>query len=115
MRSQRSGQATFIPLDTIKVKPINDRLRSLAKGTRLAVEIVLCDPSVERAVHHACGNALICDTMEIARHVSYDRDQDVKGACPLGINDRSDWIGSCDIGWHGNPQEWSYYRWPKFS
>jgi structural maintenance of chromosome 1 len=79
MRSQRSGQATFIPLDTIKVKPINDRLRSLAKGARLAVEVILCDPSVERAVHHACGNALVCDTMEIARHVSYDRGQDVKG------------------------------------
>ncbi|CAG8670941.1 475_t:CDS:10, partial [Acaulospora colombiana] len=78
MRSQRSGQATFIPLDTIKVKPINDRLRSLSKGARLAVEVVLCDPSVERAVHHACGNALICDTMEIARHISYDRGQDVK-------------------------------------
>ncbi|KAG8819272.1 Structural maintenance of chromosomes protein 1 [Serendipita sp. 399] len=71
MRSQRSGQATFIPLDTIKVKPINDRLRSLAKGARLAVEVIQCDASVERAVHHACGNALICDTLDIARDISY--------------------------------------------
>ncbi|CAG7853227.1 Structural maintenance of chromosomes protein 1 AltName: Full=Chromosome segregation protein smc1; AltName: Full=Cohesin complex subunit psm1 [Serendipita indica DSM 11827] len=78
MRNQRAGQATFIPLDTIKVKPINDRLRSLAKGARLAVEVVQCDPSVERAVHHACGNALICDTMDIAREVSFGRGQDVK-------------------------------------
>ncbi|KAG9048939.1 Structural maintenance of chromosomes protein 1 [Serendipita sp. 407] len=78
MRSQRSGQATFIPLDTIKVKPVNDRLRSLAKGARLAVEVIQCDASVERAVHHACGNALICDTLDIARDVSYGRGQEVK-------------------------------------
>jgi len=32
MRNQRAGQATFIPLDTIQVKPINDKLRTFAKG-----------------------------------------------------------------------------------
>ena len=80
MRTQRAGQATFIPLDTIKFKPLNDRLRSLERGARLAVDVIQFDPSVERAIHHACGNALVCDNMEIARKVCYDKGQDIKGA-----------------------------------
>lgn len=79
MRNQRAGQATFIPLDTIQVKPINDKFRSAAKGARLAVDVIQFDAAVERAMHHACGNSLVCDTMDIARTVAYDRGQEVKG------------------------------------
>lgn len=80
MRNQRAGQATFIPLDTIQVKPINDKFRAFAKGARLAVDVIQYEPAMERAIHHACGNALVCDTMEVARYVCYEKDQEVKGA-----------------------------------
>lgn len=80
MRNQRAGQATFIPLDTIQVKPINDKFRSFAKGARLAVDVIQYEPAVERAIHHACGNALVCDTMEVARYVCFEKGQEVKGA-----------------------------------
>ena len=79
MRIQRGGQATFIPLDTIQVKPINDKYRSFAKGARLAVDVIQYDYAVERAMHYACGNALVCDTMDVARYVCYDKGQEVKG------------------------------------
>ncbi|GJJ15239.1 hypothetical protein Clacol_009515 [Clathrus columnatus] len=78
LRNQRAGQATFIPLDTIQVKPINDKFRSFAKGARLAVDCIQFDPTLERAMHHACGNALVCDTMEVAKYVCYDKGQEVK-------------------------------------
>lgn len=78
MRNQRAGQATFIPLDTIQVKPVNFKFRSFAKGARLAVDVISCDVAVERAVHHACGNALVCDTMEVARYVCYEKSQEIK-------------------------------------
>jgi structural maintenance of chromosome 1 len=32
MRDQRAGQATFLPLDTISVKPIQEKYRSFVKG-----------------------------------------------------------------------------------
>lgn len=83
MRNQRVGQATFIPLDTIQVKPINDKYRSFAKGARLAVDVIQFDPAVERAMHHACGNALVCDTMDVARYVCWEKGQEVKGMCML--------------------------------
>jgi len=81
MRNQRAGQATFLPLDTLKVKPINDKFRSFAKGARLAVDVIQFEPTVERAMHHACGNALVCDTMEVAKFVTWEKGQEVKGKC----------------------------------
>ncbi|RDX49778.1 cohesin complex subunit psm1 [Lentinus brumalis] len=78
MRNQRAGQATFIPLDTIQVKPVNDKFRAFAKGARLAVDVITYDPAVERAMHHACGNALVCDSMEVAKYVCYEKGQEVK-------------------------------------
>lgn len=79
MRNQRAGQATFLPLDTLKVKPINDKYRSFAKGARLAVDVIQFEPAVERAMHHACGNALVCDTMEVAKFVTWEKGQEIKG------------------------------------
>jgi structural maintenance of chromosome 1 len=79
MRVQRAGTATFIPLETIQAKPINDKYRSFAKGARLAIDVISYDPSVERAMQHACGNALVCDSMEVARFVCYEKGQEVKG------------------------------------
>jgi len=83
MRNQRAGQATFIPLDTIQVKSISDKFRAFTKGTRLAVDVVQYEPAIQRAIHHACGNALVCDSMEVARYVCYEKGQEVKGVCVI--------------------------------
>ena len=79
MRNHRAGHATFIPLDSIQVKPISDKYRSFAKGARLAVDVIGYEPAVERAFQYACGNALVCDTMDVARYVVFDKGQEVKG------------------------------------
>lgn len=79
LRTQRAGQATFLPLDTISVKPVNDKYRSFAKGARLAVDVIQYEPAVERAMQHACGNALVCDTLEVAKYVCWEKGQEVKG------------------------------------
>jgi structural maintenance of chromosome 1 len=73
------GSATFIPIDTIKVNPVNERFRNLATGARLAIDLIKHDPIYERAVHYACGNTIICDSTQIARHVVYDKGNEVKG------------------------------------
>ena len=78
MRVQRAGQATFIPLETIQVTRVNDKFRTFAKGAHLAIDVINFDAGVERAMQHACGNALICDSLDVARHVCYDRGQEVK-------------------------------------
>ena len=78
MRNQRAGQATFVPLDTIQVKPTNDKLRSLGTGSRLAIDVIKYDPVLERAFQHACGSALVCDTVEIAKDRAYNKGVQVK-------------------------------------
>ncbi|KAM0787898.1 hypothetical protein ACM66B_003947 [Microbotryomycetes sp. NB124-2] len=78
LRGAQAGVATFIPLETVQAKPPNDKFRSYARGARLAIDVITFDASVERAMQFACGNALICDTLEIAKHVCYDKGQEVK-------------------------------------
>lgn len=78
MKSQRAGQATFIPLDTIQIKTVPERLRNFTKGARLAIDCIQYAPAVERAMQHACGSSLICDTMAIAKYVCYEKAQEVK-------------------------------------
>ena len=43
------------------------------------MDVVQHEAAIERAIHHACGNALVCDTMEVARYVCYEKGQEVKG------------------------------------
>jgi len=78
LKIQRLGAASFIPLDSIKVTPVNERLRNLATGARLAIDVIKHDPIYERAVQYACGNTIICDSTQIARHVVYDKGNEVK-------------------------------------
>ncbi|KAJ8585515.1 Smc hinge domain-containing protein [Rhizopogon salebrosus TDB-379] len=89
IRTQRAGQATFLPLDAINTKPINDKFRLFAKGARLAVDVIQYESAVERAMLRACGNALVCDTMEVARCVCWERGQEVN--------------------------EWAYYWWAQYA
>lgn len=65
---------------------MNDKFRSFGKGVRYAFDLVQFDPAIERAIHHACGNALVCDTMELARYICYDKGQDVKGAYIVSLD-----------------------------
>ena len=116
MRNQRAGQATFLPLESLKVKPINDKFRSFAKGARLAVDVIQFEPVVERAMHHACGNALVCDTMEVAKFVTWEKGQEVKGKVRPNFLTHAIVLimPSGDLGWDGYSQKrfddwWSQY------
>ena len=78
LRDQRLGQGTFIPLDTIQVKAVNSNLKGLHPGMRLAIDTIEYDNSVERAMSYACGNSIVCDTLQIARELVFNRNLEVK-------------------------------------
>ncbi|RUS31129.1 LOW QUALITY PROTEIN: hypothetical protein BC938DRAFT_478410 [Jimgerdemannia flammicorona] len=78
MREQRAGHATFIPLDKILVKPTNTKYRGFIKGARLAIDVIQFEDFLERALQYACGNALVCDSLQIAKHICYEKNQEVK-------------------------------------
>jgi len=85
MRDQRLGTATFLPLDTIQVKAISDKYRNFAKGARLAIDVISFDSSVERAMQMACGDALVCDDMKVARYICYEKGQRVKSELEVSL------------------------------
>jgi hypothetical protein len=113
----------FIPLDSIQVKPTNDKYRNFARGARLAIDVIEFDPQFDAAMQHACGNSLICDTMDVARYVCYDKQQDVKGMSRVPISgferrdSRSPWAthatASRHARGHRHPQERLHHRWPE--
>ena len=78
LRDQRTGQATFLPLDSIQVKPINSNLKGMHQGMRMAIDTIEYDQSVERAMSYACGNAVVCDDMKIAKHIVYEKGVEAK-------------------------------------
>ncbi|KAJ3262920.1 Structural maintenance of chromosomes protein 1, partial [Chytriomyces hyalinus] len=78
MRDQRLGTATFLPLDTLTVKHINEKYRNFAKGARLAVDVIQVEAAYERAVQFACSDSLVCETLEVAKEVCWTRGQEVK-------------------------------------
>ena len=78
MKTQRVGSATFLPLDTLQIRPIQERLRTIHPGARLTIDILKFDSVYDKAVQFACGSSLVCDNLDIARNIVYDRTQDVK-------------------------------------
>jgi structural maintenance of chromosome 1 len=83
MKDQRAGQATFLPLDSITVKPINEKYRTFSKGAQLAIDLLESDGSIDVALQFACGSSLVCDTLEVAKYVCYEKKQEVKGMTVL--------------------------------
>ncbi|KAL8952736.1 MAG: hypothetical protein Q9222_001385 [Ikaeria aurantiellina] len=77
LRDQRRGQATFIPLDTIQWTASTSNLKG-ARGTRMAIDTINYDSSLERALAYVCGNAVICDDLTVAKHVCWEKRNDVK-------------------------------------
>ncbi|KAJ3184408.1 Structural maintenance of chromosomes protein 1 [Gaertneriomyces sp. JEL0708] len=77
LREQRIGKATFLPLDTIKPKSVNERLRQL-QGAHLALDVIQFEQHFEKAMLFSCGNALVVDTLEVAKEIAYEKRIEVK-------------------------------------
>ncbi|QPG73228.1 hypothetical protein FOA43_000535 [Brettanomyces nanus] len=78
LKEQRTGSASFIPLDTINAKLVNQQYRSIASTVRPAIDVVEYDSEYERAVQFACGDSLICDNLDIAKAVRWEKNILVK-------------------------------------
>jgi len=78
LKKQRLGVLTFIPLDTIMYKVPNSSLRSMHEGMRPALDTIQFDNVIERAVSFACADAVVCDTLQIARHLCFERRIDAR-------------------------------------
>ncbi|KAI0881164.1 uncharacterized protein GGS22DRAFT_173520 [Annulohypoxylon maeteangense] len=84
LKDQRFPPMTFIPLDNIKVNAANTAVKGI-NGARLTIDAIDFDTSLERAMSYACGGSIVCDSLEIAKHVCYERRIQVKAVTLEGF------------------------------
>ncbi|OTA82404.1 hypothetical protein M434DRAFT_401003 [Hypoxylon sp. CO27-5] len=84
LKDQRFPPMTFIPLDNIKVSAVNTAVKGIS-GARLTIDAIDFDSSLERAMSYACGGSIVCDTLDIAKHVCYERRIPVKAVTLEGF------------------------------
>ena len=80
LKDQRGGQMTFVPLDTIIHQNAGGRELNLrgVQGVRMAIDTLDFEPAVARAISFACGNAVVTDTLAIARTLCYEKNVEAK-------------------------------------
>ncbi|CAD0090340.1 unnamed protein product [Aureobasidium mustum] len=108
LRDQRAGQATFIPLDTIMHKAPDANLKGMHRGMRLAIDTIDYENAVERAISFACGNSIVCDDLQIARHLCYDRRVEAKAVTLDGTIIHK---GGLMTGGHGSNDQRNARKW----
>ena len=72
LREQRVGTCTFLPLDSIKSKPIDEKLRATA-GIKLVLDLLKFEPFLHNAVLFAVGNTLVAEDIKEARRLAFDQ------------------------------------------
>ncbi|KAG8438621.1 hypothetical protein GDO86_004980 [Hymenochirus boettgeri] len=78
LREERAEPETFLALDYLDVKPINEKLREL-KGSKLLIDVVqAATVHLKKVVQFVCGNGLVCETIKEAKHVAFDGPERLK-------------------------------------
>ncbi|KAH0513066.1 Structural maintenance of chromosomes protein 1B [Microtus ochrogaster] len=53
------------------IKPINERLREI-KGCKMMIDVIKTQfPQLKKVIQFVCGNGLVCETVEEARHIAF--------------------------------------------
>ncbi|OWK55748.1 Structural maintenance of chromosomes protein 1B [Lonchura striata] len=72
LKQERAEPETFLALDYLDVKPINEKLREI-KDAKMMVDVVQTQfAPLKKVIHFVSGNALICETVKEAKHVAFD-------------------------------------------
>ncbi|NXT75346.1 SMC1B protein, partial [Zapornia atra] len=72
LKQERAEPETFLALDYLDVKPINEKLREI-KGAKLLVDVVQTPfPPLKKVIQFVSGNGLVCETVKDAKHIAFD-------------------------------------------
>ncbi|KAI9909337.1 hypothetical protein PsorP6_014567 [Peronosclerospora sorghi] len=69
------SSASFITLDKIGVKPIDERFRGLGKTSRWSLNVIECESEIEPALHYAVGVTVLCDSIDVARDLFFRQNE----------------------------------------
>jgi structural maintenance of chromosome 1 len=71
LKDLRIPPQIFIPLLSVRVNPLTERLRTLGGSAQLVLDVIHVDQALERAVLYAVENTLLCDTLDEAKTLSW--------------------------------------------
>uniref|UniRef100_A0A7S2JH31 SMC hinge domain-containing protein n=1 Tax=Haptolina brevifila TaxID=156173 RepID=A0A7S2JH31_9EUKA len=71
LKEKRCPPETFIPLDSIRTKPVRDAMRQLGGTKKPVIDVVTAPEQFMRAIQFACADAIVCDTLDEARQLAY--------------------------------------------
>uniref|UniRef100_A0A8C4J5E4 Structural maintenance of chromosomes protein n=1 Tax=Dromaius novaehollandiae TaxID=8790 RepID=A0A8C4J5E4_DRONO len=72
LKQERAEPETFLALDYLDVKPINEKLREI-KGAKMMVDVVQTPfPPLKKVIQFVSGNGLVCETVKEARQIAFD-------------------------------------------
>ncbi|XP_063784967.1 structural maintenance of chromosomes protein 1B isoform X1 [Pseudophryne corroboree] len=78
LKEERAERETFLALDYLEIKPINEKLRQI-KGCKMMIDVIQCSSAhLKKVVHFVCGNGLVCETVLEARHIAFDGPERLK-------------------------------------
>ena len=81
VKTERLGNFTFLPLDFIKTKQVDQAARQLGGSKKLVLDVIDYDISIEKAILFAVGNAVVCDSLDEARRFCFGKDSGKKYRC----------------------------------
>uniref|UniRef100_A0A8C0HEU7 Structural maintenance of chromosomes protein n=1 Tax=Buteo japonicus TaxID=224669 RepID=A0A8C0HEU7_9AVES len=72
LKQERAEPETFLALDYLDVKPINEKLREI-KGAKMLVDVVQTPfAPLKKVIQFVSGNSLICETVKEAKQIAFD-------------------------------------------
>ncbi|XP_062448469.1 structural maintenance of chromosomes protein 1B isoform X1 [Rhea pennata] len=72
LKQERAEPETFLALDYLDVKPINEKLREI-KGAKMMVDVVQTPfPPLKKVIQFVSGNGLVCETVKEAKQIAFD-------------------------------------------
>lgn len=74
LKEQRVGTATFLPLDSLRVKAVDEKLRAI-EGAKFVLDLLKFEPFLHNAVLFAVGNTLVAETLPEARRLAFGQVQ----------------------------------------
>ncbi|NWJ03716.1 SMC1B protein, partial [Crypturellus undulatus] len=72
LKQERAEPETFLALDYLDVKPINEKLREI-KGAKMMVDVIQTPfPLLKKVIQFVSGNGLVCETVKEAKQIAFD-------------------------------------------